>query len=227
MSRAAVPPGTDPRFTVVGFPGWRELRPRLPRFFAGITLLGSGIALTVDARLGLSPFDVLHQGIARRTGLSFGTVVVALGAVILLMWIPLRQPFGIGTVINTLSVGVLIDLALWILPGPDALAWRWLMLLSGIVVTGLGIGLYIGAGLGTGPRDGLMTGIAARGHALWLVRTVIEVTALALGWVLGGIVGIGTVLFALGIGPLGHFFLDRFHLRAPPGTDLGPGITAE
>jgi uncharacterized membrane protein YczE len=218
---------TDPRFAVVGFPGWRGLRPRLPRFAAGVVLLGAGIALTVEARLGLSPFDVLHQGIARRTGLSFGTVVVAVGAVILLLWIPLRQPFGIGTVLNTLTVGFVIDLALLVLPGPDQLMWRGLMLGAGILVTGVGMGLYIGAGLGPGPRDGLMTGIAARGHALWLVRTVIELTALAAGWALGGTIGVGTVLFAFAIGPLGHFFLDRLHLRAPPGTDLGPGVTGE
>jgi hypothetical protein len=218
---------TDPRFTVVGFPGWRELRPRLPRFVAGVLLLGPGIALTIDARLGLSPFDVLHQGLARRTGLSFGTVVILLGVVILLLWIPLRQRFGIGTVLNTLTVGLFIDLALWILPEPDPLVWRALMLVGGIVVTGLGIGLYIGAGLGPGPRDGLMTGIAARGHALWLVRTAIELTALAAGWALGGTVGVGTVLFAFSIGPLGHVFLDRLHVRPPPGTDLGPGVTGE
>ena len=218
---------TDPRFTVVGFPAWRELRPRLPRFVTGMLLLGPGIALTIDARLGLSPFDVLHQGIARRTGLSFGTVVILLGAAILLLWIPLRQPFGIGTVLNTLTVGLFIDLALWIVPEPELLVWRALMLVGGIVVTGLGIGLYIGAGLGPGPRDGLMTGIAARGQALWLVRTAIELTALAAGWALGGTVGVGTVLFAFSIGPLGHVFLDRLHLRAPPGTDLGPGVTGE
>ena len=218
---------TDPRFTVVGFPGWRGLRPRLPRFVAGVVLLGVGIALTVDARLGLSPFDVLHQGVARRTGLSFGTVVIVLGATILLLWIPLRQGFGIGTVLNTLTVGLFIDLALRVLPEPDLLVSRAVMLVGGIVVTGVGIGLYIGAGLGPGPRDGLMTGISARGHPLWAVRTAIELTALAAGWALGGTVGVGTVLFAFAIGPLGHLSLDRLHLRAPPGADLGPGVTGE
>lgn len=217
----------DPRFVVVGFPPWRQLRPRLPRFVGGVLCLGPGIALTVDAGLGVSPFDVLHEGLAERTGLSFGTVVIALGALILLAWLPLHQPFGIGTVLNTLFVGLLIDFWLWVLPEPDQLAWQWLMLAGGIVVTGFGIGLYIGAGLGTGPRDGLMTAIAARGHPVWVVRTAIELTALVLGWLLGGTAGIGTVLFALSIGPLGHFFLDRLHLRAPPDADLGPGMTAE
>lgn len=218
---------SDPRFAVIGFPRWRVLRPRLPRFVAGLLCLGAGLGLTVDARLGVSPFDVLHQGIARRTGLSFGTVVVAVGLLILLLWIPLRQPFGVGTVVNTLTVGFLIDGALWLLPEPDGLAARWPMLVAGVVVTGLGMGLYIGAGLGPGPRDGLMTGIAARGHRLWVVRTIIELTALLSGWVLGGNVGVGTVIFAFGIGPVGHFFLDRFHLGVPAGTDLGPGVSAE
>ena len=218
---------TDPRFVVLGFPSWRVLRPRLPRFVAGLLCLGAGLALMVDARLGVSPFDVLHQGLARRTGLSFGTVVVALGVLILLLWIPLRQRFGIGTVLNTLTVGFLIDAGLWLLPEPDGLMIRWPMLLGGVLVTGLGIGLYIGAALGPGPRDGLMTGIAARGYPLWLVRTVIELTALAAGWALGGNVGAGTVIFAFGIGPVGHFFLDRFHLGVPPGTALGPGVSAE
>ncbi|HEX6310609.1 MAG TPA: hypothetical protein VF152_03200 [Acidimicrobiia bacterium] len=177
---------TDPRFTVVGFPPWRALRWRLPRFALGILLLGPGIALTVDAGLGVSPFDVLHEGLARRTGLSFGTIVILVGALILLLWIPLRQRFGIGTVLNTLLVGLLIDLALRLLPEPELLAWRVPMPVSGILLSGLGMGLYIGAGLGPGPRDGLMTGIAARGHPLWAVRTAIELSALAVGWVLGG-----------------------------------------
>jgi uncharacterized membrane protein YczE len=218
---------TDPRFAVLGFPPWRVLRPRLPRFVAGLLCLGLGIALTVDAGLGVSPFDVLHQGIARRTGLSFGTVVVGVGLVILLAWIPLRQPFGIGTIANTLLVGFLIDAGLWLLPEPEPLLARWPMLLGGVVITGLGMGLYIGAALGPGPRDGLMTAIAARGHPIWLVRTVMEMTALVAGWLLGGTAGVGTIIFAFGIGPVGHFFLDRLHLGVPEGTDLGPGVSPE
>ncbi|HUF83125.1 MAG TPA: hypothetical protein VMQ81_00895 [Acidimicrobiia bacterium] len=218
---------TDPRFTVVGFPRGRELRRRLPRFLGGLPFLGVGIAMTLEARLGVSPFDVLHQGLARKTGLSFGTVVIGVGLVVLLLWIPVRQPFGIGTIINTLTVGLIIDVALRLLPEPDALAWRWPLLLGGILVTGFGTGLYIGAGLGPGPRDGLMTGIAARGHRLWVVRTVIELCALASGWALGGNAGVGTLIFAFGIGPVAHFFLDRFHLGVPAGTDLGPGVAAE
>jgi len=217
---------TDPRFEVVTFPRWGELRRRVPRLLLGIVILGAGIAMTIEPALGVSPYDVLHQGIARHTGLSFGTVVVLVGLAILLLWIPLRQPPGVGTVVNALTVGLVIDVTLHLLPAPDLVATRWALLLGGIVVTALGMGLYIGAGLGPGPRDGLMTGVAARGHRLWLVRTVIEVAALVSGWLLGGNVGVGTVLFAFSIGPLGHFFLDRLHLGVRTG-DLGPGVAAE
>ncbi len=205
-------PDPPPELVVLGLPGLAELRRRLPRLVAGIVCLGTGIALTLLAELGLSPYDVLHQGLSEVTGLSFGTVVVVLGLVILLLWIPLGQRLGIGTVLNTLTVGFTVDAWMRVLPEPGSLALRWAYLLAGIVVVALGIGLYIGAGLGPGPRDGLMTGIAAKGHPIWLVRTGLELLALAAGWLLGGDVGIGTVLFALGIGPLGHYFLARFHL---------------
>lgn len=211
---------------VVVVPSLRELRYRLPRLLLGIPILGLGIALTLQARLGVSPYDVLHQGVAEQTGLSFGTVVIGVGLAILLLWIPLRQRPGIGTVVNTLTVGLVIDLALYLLPEFDLLAARIALLLVGVVVAALGMGLYIGAGLGPGPRDGLMTGIAAKGFPLWAVRTVLEVAALVAGWVLGGDVGVGTVVFAFSIGPLGHFFLARLHLGPVP-VDLGPGTAAE
>ena len=203
---------TAPELHVVTFPNVAELRRRLPRLVAGIVVLGAGIALLLQARLGVSAYDVLHQGLAELTGLSFGTVVVLLGLAILVAWIPIGQRFGIGTVVNTLTVGFVVDAAVRVVPAPDSPALRWPMLLGGIVVTAFGMGLYIGAGLGPGPRDGLMTGLAAKGHPLWAVRTVLELTALASGWALGGNVGVGTVLFALGIGPLGHWFLARLHL---------------
>jgi len=197
---------------VLLWPNADELRRRLPRLLAGIVALGAGIALTLDARLGVSPWDVLHQGIADRTGLTFGTVVVLVGLVVLVFWIPLGQQPGIGTVVNTLTVGYIVDLFLYLQPEPTVLAWRWAYLLGGIVICAIGMAAYIGAGLGPGPRDGLMTGLAARGFPLWSVRTGLELLALAAGWVLGGDVGVGTVLFALGIGPLGHWFLARLHL---------------
>ena len=216
----------DTSLDVVTVPTWRELRRRLPQLLVGIPVLGVGIALTLQARLGVSPYDVLHQGIAARAGLSVGTVVILVGLAILVLWIPLRQRPGLGTVLNTLTVGLVIDLALHVIPEPDLLAVRIPLLVAGIVVTGLGMGLYIGAGLGPGPRDGLMTGLAAKGFPLWAVRTVLELAALLAGWVLGGNVGVGTVAFAFSIGPLGHFFLGRLHLGRVA-ADLGPGTAGE
>jgi len=216
----------DISLDVVTLPTWRELRRRLPQLLVGIPVLGVGIAMTLQARLGVSPYDVLHQGIAAKTGRSVGTVVIVVGLVILVLWIPLRQRPGLGTVVNTLIVGLVIDLALHVVPEPELLAARVPLLVAGIVVTGLGMGLYIGAGLGPGPRDGLMTGLAAKGFPLWAVRTVLELAALAAGWILGGNVGIGTVAFAFSIGPLGHFFLAHLHLENVP-ADLGPGAVGE
>lgn len=208
----AGPPDIEGGLEVVGRPSLVELRRRLPRLVLGILVLGLGIALTVRAELGISPYDVMHQGIAEVTGLDFGVVVIGLGLIILVAWFPLHQPFGVGTILNVLAVGVVIDLALAGVPHVDALAARVPMLVGGTVLIGLGAGLYIGAGLGPGPRDGLMTAFARRGHPLWLVRTVMEVTALGIGWALGGDVGVGTVLIAGSIGPIAHWFLARLHL---------------
>jgi uncharacterized membrane protein YczE len=214
----------NPDLTVLGFPGPAELRRRLPRLILGLIPLGIGIAMMVEARLGLSPYDVLHQGLADLTGLSFGTVVIGLGLLVLLLWIPLGQRFGIGTVINTLTVGLIVDAVLDWVPEPETIVVRWAYMLVGIGIIAFGVGLYIGAGLGPGPRDGLMTGIAAKGYPLWLVRTGLELSALLAGWLLGGDVGIGTVLFAFGIGPLSHFFLLRLHLGVG-GGDPDPDAT--
>lgn len=205
-------------------PGLAELRRRLPRLVAGLVLLGVGIAMTLEARLGVSPYDVLHQGLARLTGWSIGTVVIVLGLVILLAWIPIRQRPGLGTLINVATVGLIVDAALGALPEPHDLAGRAALLAGGIVVVALGIGLYIGAGLGPGPRDGLMTGLAARGHPVWAVRTALEVSSLAAGWALGGDVGPGTVVFAFAIGPLAHRFLTWLHLGVDA-TDPDPDAT--
>ncbi len=194
-------------------PGRNELRRRLLQLFPGLAACGVGLALMVRARLGLGPWDVLHQGLSTRTGLPIGTLVILVGLVVILGWVPLRQRPGIGTVCNALLIGLVIDAVLAV--APEGLATRWAFLLAGVALMGLGSGLYIGAGLGPGPRDGLMTGLAARGHSLRLVRTLIELSALAAGWVLGGNVGVGTLLFALGIGPLVQAFLGRMTIPAP------------
>ncbi len=211
---------------MVTFPGWRELVRRLPRLLAGVAALGGGIALMVRARLGLSPWDVLHQGISNKTGIDFGTVVVVVGVAVLLSWIPLRQRPGLGTLVNTLLVGAFADLALRLLPRLTTMPWRVPSLLGGVLIVGLGTGAYLGAGLGPGPRDGLMTAISDRGFPIWGVRTVIELSALALGWALGGNVGVGTVLFAFSIGPLAHLSIRWFRV-GPQQVDAGPGLSGE
>jgi uncharacterized membrane protein YczE len=166
----------------------------------------------VRARLGLGPWEVLHQGISNHTGVPIGTVGIAVGFLVLLGWIPLRQRLGVGTITNVVLIGVTIDVVLAWTDDPVAMWTRVACLVGGVVLMGLGSGLYIGAGLGPGPRDGLMTGISARTdgrHSIRLVRTVIELSALAAGWLLGGNVGVGTVLFAVAIGPLVQLFLGR------------------
>jgi uncharacterized membrane protein YczE len=180
----------------------------------GLVLCGVGIAALVRAELGLGPWDVLHQGVAELSGVTIGTVTILVGLAVLLLWLPLRERLGLGTLLNVIVIGLTVDATLAILAAPDGLAMRWALLLAGPVLFAVGSGLYIGAGLGPGPRDGLMTGLARRGHPVGLVRLGIEVAALTLGWMLGGTVGIGTVIFAFGIGPLVHIALDRLSL--PP-----------
>jgi uncharacterized membrane protein YczE len=197
-----------------------NVRDRLPRrlvqLYAGLALHGGSMGLMIEANLGLDPWDVFHQGLAERTGLTFGTVVILVGAAVLLLWIPLRQRPGIGTVSNVVVIGLAVDAALWALPSPEPLAARIAFLVAGITLNGVATGLYIGARLGPGPRDGLMTGYVARHphRSIRLVRTVIEVTVLAIGWLLGGTVGLGTVTYALAIGPLAHVFIPLF--TVPP-----------
>ena len=186
---------------------------RLVQLQLGLVLYGTSMALMVQARLGLDPWDVLHQGIARRTGLRFGWVVIAVGALVLLLWVPLRQRPGIGTVSNVVVIGLAVDAALALLPTPHAAAARWAFLAVGVLGNGLATGLYIGARLGPGPRDGLMTGLAARGHSIRVVRTAIEVSVLAAGWLLGGTVGWATLIYAVTIGPLAHVFIPLCSVR--------------
>ena len=193
-------------------PARADVGRRLPRLAAGLTSCGVGLALMVAAELGLGPWEVLHQGLSERVGLPIGQVGILVGFVVLLGWLPLRQRLGIGTISNVIWIGLVIDGTLAALPEISDVTMRVAALAVGVVLVGLGSGLYIGAGLGAGPRDGLMTGIAARGYSLRLVRTGIEVSALVLGWLLGGSVGLGTVVFAFAIGPLVQLFLPRLTL---------------
>jgi uncharacterized membrane protein YczE len=182
---------------------------RLAQLYVGLALYGLGIALQVASGLGNDPWDTLHQGLARQTGLSIGTWIVIAAIAVMALWIPLRQRPGVGTISNALLVGVFADLFLWALPHPGAVAVKCCYLVAAILVAGFATGCYIGAGLGPGPRDGLTTGLAARGHSIRVVRTGIELTVLAVGWLLGGTVGIGTVAYALTIGPFVHLFMAR------------------
>jgi hypothetical protein len=199
---------------------------RLAWLYAGLAGFGVSLALLVQARLGLDPWDVLSQGIARRTGIPIGWVVDIIGAAVLLAWIPLRQRPGVGTVSNVILVGIVLNAALGIIPAPATLAWRLPMLAAAIVLNAVATACYLGARLGPGPRDGLMTGIVARGHSLRTVRTAIELTVLVAGVALGGSAGIGTLAYALAIGPLVHLLLPRLTLQAPAGDVPAPDLPA-
>ena len=187
---------------------------RLPQLLGGLALYGASMAMQIRSGLGLNPWDVLHEGLAEQTPLSFGLITAITGVAVLLLWIPLRQRPGVGTVANVLVIAVAVDVALALLPAPEAIAARIALLLGGVVLNGVATAAYVGARLGPGPRDGLMTGLSARtGWSVRLVRTGIEVAVLATGWLLGGTVGIGTVLYALAIGPLTQAFLPLFAVR--------------
>jgi uncharacterized membrane protein YczE len=188
---------------------------RLVQLYAGLVLYGLSSAMMVRSNLGLNPWDVFHQGVADRTPLSFGAVVILTGVVVLLLWIPLRQRPGLGTVSNIIVIGLTADVGLALLPELTNLPARMALLATGIVLCGVATSAYIGAGFGPGPRDGLMTGLADRtGRSIRFVRTAIELTALALGWALGGTLGIGTILYAVMIGPIVHATLPAFKVRA-------------
>jgi uncharacterized membrane protein YczE len=186
---------------------------RLSQLLGGLLLFGASLALLVRSRLGLDPWDVFHQGLAIQSGIPIGTVTILVGAVVLLLWIPLGQRPGIGTIANVILVGLSLDATLAMMPTPTDLGVRWVYLIAGIVLNGIATGAYIGAALGPGPRDGLMVGLADRGHSLRVVRTTIELTVLVVGWLLGGTVGIGTVLFALAIGPIVHVTIPALTRR--------------
>ena len=192
-----------------------DARPRrVAQLAVGLVLYGVSASMLVLAALGLDPWDVLHQGLARRLGLGIGTwTVIVSFAVLALWWRPLRQRPGIGTVANAVVVGLVMNLVLGTIEPPHAAVARAALLVAGVVLNGIATGVYIGAGMGPGPRDGLTTGLAARGHSIRVVRTSIEVGVLLTGFALGGTVGIGTLLYALAIGPISHVTIPAFAVR--------------
>jgi uncharacterized membrane protein YczE len=197
---------------------------RSARLLAGLVLFGLALALLVRADLGLDPWTVFSDGVAHRVGLTLGEVTVLSSLVVLLLWIPLRQRPGLGTVANAFVVGPVLDLGVLLLPAPQPLVLRVLFLVLALVLVSVGTGLYVGAGWGPGPRDGLMTGLVELGVPLYLARTLIEGTVLLVGWLLGGTVGVATVVYALAVGPLVARTLPRLTLPPtlpPPGPDEG------
>jgi uncharacterized membrane protein YczE len=198
---------------------------RLTQLYAGLVLYGVSGSFILLAGLGNDPWDVLHQGLSRHTGIGTGMWVCLVGAMVLLGWIPLKQRPGLGTISNVIVVGLVLEAMLAAFPPAHGLALRIALMLGGVVLNGVATGLYIGAGFGPGPRDGLMTGLAARGHSLRAVRTTIELTVLTLGALLGGTIGIGTIVYALAIGPLAHIFVPA--LTVPRTTrELQPAPAA-
>ncbi len=186
----------------------RKATMRGAALLVGLCGYGFSMAVMVRAGLGLDPWDVFHQGLARHTGMTIGTASAVVGVAVLLAWIPLRNRPGIGTIANVIVIAITVDGALWLLPTPTSLPVRIAMMVSAVVLNAVSTVLYLGAARGPGPRDGLMTGLVVRtGLSVRLVRTSIEATVLAVGWLLGGTVGVGTVLYAFGIGPLVQLIL--------------------
>jgi uncharacterized membrane protein YczE len=192
----------------------RRLPRRLIQLYAGLLLFGVSMGLLVRAQLGVIPWDVLHQGLSRQLGVSMGTVVIAVSLLLLLAWIPLRERPGLGTISNALVIGLTLDATLVVLPPVEAVPPRVLLVLAGVLLNAVATASYIGVHLGPGPRDGLMTGLVRlTGRSISVVRTSIEATVVLVGWLLGGTVGMGTVFYALAIGPLVQFLLPRLSVR--------------
>lgn len=200
---------------------------RLIQLFVGLALYGMSVGLMVRSGLGVNPWDVFHQGLSARTGLGLGTIIIIIGAAVLLLWIPLRQRPGIGTISNVFLIGIWTDISLWLIPAVESLPLAWGMLVAGILLNGVAGGAYIGAGLGPGPRDGLMTGLVRRtGGSVRLVRTGIELVVVGTGWILGGTLGLGTALYAIAIGPIVHHMLPIFTI-AEERESVGPALAVD
>ena len=194
---------------------------RLIQLYAGLVLYGASLAVMVRGDWGLAPWDVLHSGFIRHVPITLGQAVILVSVLVLLLWIPLREVPGLGTVSNAVVVGLAADATLLLLDRPDAPWLGLLFMATGVVLNGLATAMYIGAQLGRGPRDGLMTGLARRtGRSLRVVRTALEVTVLVVGWLLGGALGVGTVVYAVAIGPLAQRMLPAWLVRVetPPGV---------
>lgn len=191
---------------------------RFGALLIGLVIFGAGLAFMVESELGLGPWMTFHEGLSDRTGISIGVMGIIVGIVVVLLWLPLGERFGVGTVFNVVLVGICVDVTLALVPDIEITALRWVTLVGGVFMVGFSTGLYVGAGLGPGPRDGLMTGLAKRGIPIARARTGVEVMVLAAGWLLGGTVGVGTLLFGFGIGPLVAYFLPRLAVdqRAVP-----------
>ena len=186
---------------------------RLVRCIVGLGLFGFGISCFLTAELGLAPWDIFHQGVSDRIGISVGIVIEITGVLILLLWIPLRERVGLGTILNAIEIGLVVALIDDHLPHSNLLVFRSLYVVGGLLSIAIGSGLYIGAGLGSGPRDGLMLGLSKRGISVRVARTTIELVVMVAGVALGGGIGVGTAAFTFGIGPLVQFFLPRLRMR--------------
>jgi uncharacterized membrane protein YczE len=183
---------------------------RVVQLVSGLVLFGLGIGFMLESGIGVPPWDVLHQGLAERFGLTVGLWSIIVSFLVLIAWLPFRERYGLGTFLNALIIGVVIDLAGLVIPEATSTWMAWGMLVAGVTLIGLASGMYIGANLGPGPRDGLMTAISRRGPSIRVTRIALEVVVLVTGWLLGGTFGPGTVVFAIAIGPLVHFFLPRW-----------------
>lgn len=196
------------------YPADRRIE-RLIRCIGGLALFGAGINMFLASDLGLAPWDVFHQGLSKHTGIPVGFVIEIIGALIVVAWIPLKQRIGVGTILNTIEIGLVVAIIGDSLPTSDRLAIRAAYVAAGLLSIAVGSGLYIGAGLGPGPRDGVMLGMAARGISVRAARTAIEITVLTCGVLLGGRVGVGTAAFTFGIGPLVQLLLPRLMVTSP------------
>ncbi|WP_404381699.1 hypothetical protein LL946_14135 [Knoellia locipacati] len=235
--RTGVSRGASRRVDLVPMTPMEQLRAghtgrRVAQLVVGLWLYGTAMAMFIRAELGLDPWDVFHYGVQQHVGWSFGTIVIVVGGLVLLLWIPLRQWPALGTVMNVFVIGIATDVMLAVLETPTAPWLRWAFLLGGIVVNGIGGAMYIGSQYGPGPRDGLMTGLARRtGLSIRLIRTALEVSVLVAGWLLGGVVGVGTVLYALLIGPAVQAFLPLVTVRverpARPAHQAGDGSAVD